>query len=185
MDIDLKNLKRLIANVETWIDIYIAVHREHRKPVSELGFANLSHYFSETILNQAYVVYTDAINSPPLAEFGLEDLAFFESLDATGITYKDTFFLKTDQKNRESIHFHELIHIIQWKELGAKDFIQVYGINLIEFGYRRHPLELIAYDLTADFDRDIPITKLEPRVRAHCNELAEDIRQRFLSAFDL
>ncbi len=113
MDIDLKNLKRLIVDVEAWIDTYIAVHGEHRRRISELGFAKLPRYFSETILDQAYVVYTDDIKAPPLAEFGLEDLAFFEALNAGGITYKDTFFLKTDQKNRESIHFHELIHIIQ------------------------------------------------------------------------
>jgi len=84
-------------------------------------------------------------------------------------------FRSPDQKDRESIHFHELVHIIQWDELGAEKFILTYGINLLASGYRQHPLEAIAYDLQAEFDQGRPIPGLESRVRSQCRELAANL----------
>ena len=172
MDIDITNLKPFIAKVDAWIDGYIDAHRNKRTRVSEFGFPSLPAYFTPGILDNAYVVYTDQVKSPPLHEIGLDGFSFFESMDPEGITYKDTFFITPDQKDRESIHFHELIHIIQWDELGVENFILTYGANLLVSGYRRHPLEAITYDLQAAFDLGRPIPGLESRVRAHCRELA-------------
>ena len=175
MHIDITNLKPFIAKVDAWIDGYIDAHSNERTRVSELGFPRLPAYFTPDILDNAYVVYTDHVKSPPLQELGLDGFSFFESMDPEGITYKDTFFITPDQKDRESIHFHELIHIIQWDELSAEKFILTYGANLLVSGYRRHPLEAIAYDLQAEFDQGRPIPGLESRVRSHCRELAENL----------
>ena len=175
MNIDLNSLKPLVTKVDAWIDCYIATHRNSRMRVSDLGFPNLPAYFAPRILDNSYTVYTNDIQAPPLAEFGIDGLSFFESLNANGITYKDTFFLTTDQTRRESIHFHELIHIIQWSELWAEDFIMVYGVNLLEYGYRQHPLEVIAYDLTERFDQGLPIKDLESMVRSHARDLANQL----------
>lgn len=174
-DIDITSLKPFIAQIDSWIDGYIHSHSQERNRVSELGFPRLPEYYSQTILDRAFAVYTDQVKAPPLTEFGINGFSFFESLDAGGITYKDTFFITPDQKDRESIHFHELIHIIQWYELGADKFILTYGANLLVSGYRRHPLEAIAYDFQADFDQGRPIPDLESRVRSHCRELAEKL----------
>jgi len=175
MDIDITSLKPFIAKVDAWIDNYIAAHRKESIRVSELGFPDLPQYYSQTLLNRAFAVYTDQIKAPPLTEFALDGFSFFESMNPEGITYKDTFFITPDQKDRESIHFHELIHIIQWDELGAENFILVYGANLLISGYRLHPLEAIAYDLQTDFDQGRSIPDLESRVRAHCRELVEKL----------
>jgi len=175
MDIDITNLKPYIAKIDAWIDGYIDAHRNERIRVSGLGFPSLPAYFTPGILDNAYVVYTDHVKSPPLYELGLDGFTFFESMNPAGITYKDTFFITPAQKDRESIHFHELIHIIQWNELGAENFILVYGANLLISGYRLHPLEAIAYDLQTDFDQGRSIPDLESRVSAHCRELVEKL----------
>ncbi|MDZ7830286.1 MAG: hypothetical protein U5L07_00885 [Desulfobacterales bacterium] len=174
MTIDINSLKPFIAKIDAWIDGYINAHREKRIRVADLGFPNLPAYFAPHILKSAYAVYTDQVKAPPLHEMGLEGFSFFESMDPEGITYKDTFFITPDHQKRESIHFHELIHIIQWNELGVENFILTYGANLLVSGYRLHPLEAIAYDLQADFDRGHAIANLESRVRSHCRNLAEN-----------
>ena len=175
MDIDIGSLKPFIAKIDAWIDGYIDAHREERIRVADLDFPNLPAYFVPNMLKNAYTVYTDQIKAPPLHELGLDGFSFFESMNPEGITYKDTFFITPAQKDRESIHFHELIHIIQWNELGAEKFIRVYGANLLISGYRLHPLEAIAYDFQTDFDQGRSIPDLESRVRVHCRELVEKL----------
>lgn len=175
MDIDLNSLKPFISQIDSWIDGYINAHKEKRIRVADLGFPTLPRYFAGNILEHAHAVYVDQIEAPPLKKMGLDGFSFFESLDAEGITYKDTFFITKDHAKRESIHFHELIHTIQWDELGAADFILVYGFGLLQSGYRQCPLEAIAYQYQSDFDRGLSIEDLEAKVRSHCRDLARNI----------
>ena len=69
----------------------------------------------------------------------------------TGITFKDTFFLEQGQAS-ESLHFHELVHVVQWARLGVDNFLLAYGVGLIQSGYEQSPLEAMAYSLQRDFD---------------------------------
>jgi len=57
-------------------------------------------------------------------------------MDAAGITYLDTHFVRADQSRVESPHFHELIHAIQWRSLGPERFLALYADGLERFGYR-------------------------------------------------
>src|SRR5205823_9640324 len=36
-------------------------------------------------------------------------------MDAGGITYLNTYFVRADQSHSASLHFHELVHVIQWR----------------------------------------------------------------------
>jgi hypothetical protein len=49
------------------------------------------------------------------------------------------------------MHFHELIHVIQWRILGPERFVHSYADGLEHFGYRQSPLEVMAYDAEAAF----------------------------------
>ena len=69
-----------------------------------------------------------------------------------GITYLDTFFVRANQASDESLHFHELVHVIQWRILGLEGFLTAYANGLERFGYRDSPLEAMAYDFQARFD---------------------------------
>lgn len=67
-------------------------------------------------------------------------------MDAAGITYLDTYFVKTGAAGIESLHFHELIHVVQWRLLGPERFLAAYADGLEKYGYRDSPLETMAYD---------------------------------------
>ena len=57
----------------------------------------------------------------------------------------------------ESLHFHELVHVVQWQHLGPERFIMAYALgHLISGGYRTNPLEAMAYGLQARFDANAP-----------------------------
>jgi hypothetical protein len=61
------------------------------------------------------------------------------------------FFLKRRELRNEAIHFHELIHVIQWRILGPENFLRLYADGLERFGYRDSPSEIMAYDAEAAF----------------------------------
>lgn len=94
----------------------------------------------------------DNVPVPPLTAMGLARFAAFERMNMAGITYLDTFFVRADQASDESLHFHELVHVIQWRLLGPERFLWLYADGLERFGYRRSPLEVVAYDLQGQFD---------------------------------
>ena len=114
-------------------------------------FPRLPLYFTAETLASAKVVITDRLPVPPLSSWGLTQFASFERRDPDGITYLDTCFLKPHQWKNEVIHFHELIHVIQWRVLGAERFLRSYADGLERFGYRDSPLEVMAYDAEARF----------------------------------
>jgi len=43
--------------------------------------------------------------------------------------------------------------VVQWDHLGVDRFLMAYGAGLMQFGYRRSPLEAMAYAMQDDFDR--------------------------------
>jgi hypothetical protein len=77
--------------------------------------------------------------------------AEFEHGDYEGITYLDTFFVKRRSAAAERLHFHELIHVVQWRLLGPETFLAAYAAGLETFGYRESPLEIMAYNAEASF----------------------------------
>jgi hypothetical protein len=150
-----ETFERLYPVVESWIQGTLAAHAGNKQAVASRGFPRLSHYFKAETLASAKVVLVDRLPLPPLSSIGLAQFAEFERGDFNGITYLDTFFLKPAFARDEAIHFHELIHVIQWRELGAKDFLRMYAGGLERFGYRMSPLERMAYDAEAKFSASI------------------------------
>ena len=90
---------------------------------------------------------------PPLSAMGLSRFAEYEHSDYEGITYLDTFFVKRRSAAAERLHFHKLIHVIQWRLLGPEAFLATYAAGLETFGYGNSPLESMAYDAEASFCR--------------------------------
>jgi hypothetical protein len=101
-------------------------------------------------LTSAKVVLVDQLPIPPLSSWGLTRFADFERGNFNGITYLNTFFIQDELRNEE-IHFHELIHVVQWRILGPEQFLRLYADGLERFGYRNSPLEKMAYDAEASF----------------------------------
>ena len=169
---DINKLIQALPSLNSWIDEYIGQHANSRVRMSEAGFDRLPNYFSPQILEGAFYVLAPKIETPPLADFGLGELSFFERGNYGGITYKDTFFATSRD---ESLYFHEMIHVIQWDELGPESFLLAYGVGLVQFGYRDSPLEQIAYSMQAQFDAGEQIEDLEAVVRNRCRTLMQQM----------
>ena len=134
-----------------WIRATLAAHKPDARPVASAGFARLPRYFSKELLASSKFVAVDRAPTPPLAALGLSRFAVFALSDPDGITYLDTFFVRRGRATDEGLHFHELIHVVQWRLLGPENFLAAYAAGLQAFGYRDSPLERVAYDAQASF----------------------------------
>jgi hypothetical protein len=157
--------------VVRWIDQTLAAHAHQTRPVASFGFARLPNYFSTELLQHAKVVGVARVPVPPLTALGLPEFASFEKGDYSGITFKNTYFVQERRLTDESIHFHELVHVIQWEYLGVERFLLAYGAGLIARGYRDSPVEAMAYELQRRFQRNEPPFDVATAVRTKLDEL--------------
>jgi len=139
--------------LSAWIAATLRQHARQAQTVATAGFPQLPLYFSAEFLGRAKFVAVDAVPIPPLTAMGLSQFAAFEQLDAAGITYLDTYFVRRDQVGTERLHAHELVHVAQWEVLGPEHFLAAYAEGLERFGYRDSPLELMAYTVEEEFAR--------------------------------
>jgi hypothetical protein len=154
-----------LSVILSWIQQTLDAHAGERRAVSSFKFPRLLHYFSKSLLDTAGVVPADRLPVPPLSALGLREFADFETQPISGITYKDTYFVHRATVADESLHFHELVHVIQWQVLGPKDFLLLYAAGLAQHGYRNCPLEAMAYAHQRRFDADQPPYSVEAQVR--------------------
>jgi hypothetical protein len=156
-----KEFEIAFPKVIGWIKQILWAHRAETRPVISKDFKRLPLYFSQAQMEAAKFVVVDRVPMPPLSSIGLSRFSEFERGDYDGITYLDTYFLKKSAADDETLHFHEMIHIVQWRLLGAEFFLAMYAGGLETFGYRNSPLEKIAYDAQELFARSRPIFDAE------------------------
>ena len=157
--------------IAEWIQKTLAEHASAAVTVASLGFSRLPHYYDETTLVSAKVVSVSRVPVPPLSAMGLDRFRDFERMDMAGITYLDTYFVRAEHIHIESLHFHELVHVIQWWLLGPEKFLAFYADGLERFGYRNSPLEIMAYNLQDRFERESQPFSVE----AACQSLIHDL----------
>ena len=155
-----------------WIQGTLTAHAPKVRPGASLGFPRLPHYFSLATLASAKVVAVEVVPLPPLTALGLSQYADFEKMDASGITYFDTFFIRDHLAADERLHFHELVHVVQWGLLGPERFLAVYADGLERFGYQDSPLEAMAYRLDGLFQVGGAAFGVERTVAGELKELA-------------
>jgi hypothetical protein len=135
-----------------WIEDLLETNKENTTSVFSLKFPRINQIFPKDLLERTKVMtVAGEVPFPPLSHIGLHELSVIEQWLITGITYKDTFFVNQNHRT-ESLHFHELIHVVQWERLGVDNFLLAYGVGLIQFGYEKSPLEQMAYTLQKNFD---------------------------------
>lgn len=72
----------------------------------------------------------------------------------------------------ESLHFHELVHAVQWRILGADRFLLAYALgHLAGGGYDNNPLEEVAHTLEGIFAREPRLFRVEPIVSQHLDRV--------------
>lgn len=160
-----EEFQKVFPFVRDWIVHTLATHATRAQSVASFDFPRLRRYFNSELLARAKVVCVDKCPVPPLSAIGLSRFAEFENMNASGITYLDTYFVLRDEAERESLHFHELVHVIQWQLLGAERFLALYADGLEKHGYRNSPLEVMAYTHEARFNSNEPPYSVETAVQ--------------------
>jgi hypothetical protein len=160
-----EQFQRVFPFVRDWIARTLAASAFKTKPVAALNFPRLPSYYSNDLLARAKVVFVDKCPTPPLSALGLNQFAEFENMNANGITYLDTYFILWPEVERESLHFHELVHVVQWQVLGPERFLALYADGLEKQGYCNSPLEVMAYDHEARFNSNAKPYDVEVAVR--------------------
>lgn len=150
--------------IKQWINMTLTAHAYYAKPMLGYGFQEIPKYFSQETLSSAKVVVVDKVPMPPLSQMGLPQLGSFENGNYAGVTYLDTYFLVPQVAHSESIHFHELCHLVQWKCLGLDKFLMVYALGLLQNGYRNSPLEVMAYEYQVMFENKNPPFNVEKQI---------------------
>jgi hypothetical protein len=158
--------------IAAWIKQTLAEHTTAAKPVASFGFSRLPDYYDAQLLASSKAVAVSRVPMPPLSAMGLDRFRDFEQMDAGGITYLDTYFVRVDHAYDESLHFHELVHVIQWRLLGPEKFLALYADGLQRFGYLRSPLERMAFSLQHRFQRDAKAFNVEAACQAAIQALA-------------
>jgi hypothetical protein len=157
--------------LRAWIQKTLEFYEENAKPVASMHFVRLPLYFGHSLLETTKFIAIDRLPMPPLSAMGLSRFTGFERGDFNGVTYLDRYFIKQSVVTEEAIHFHELIHVIQWRLLGPEDFLAAYADGLDEFGYENSPLEKMAYNAEASFKRSFPIFDAEKFVAEQLGRL--------------
>jgi hypothetical protein len=149
-----KELMGKLPLVRGWIDRTLAEHSNQARSVASYRFPRLVAFYSSEFLTAAKVVEVERVPVPPLSALGLTGFGEFESGNYAGITFLDTYFVQSGEALRESLHFHELVHVVQWQHLGAERFVMAYAFGYLQGGgYRANPLEVMAYDLQDHFEK--------------------------------
>ena len=165
-----EKLEAALPHIVNWIDETLSQHADQAQPVSSFGFQRLPEYYPADLLDRTKVVLVPKVPVPPLSTLGLPEFSDFVNGDYAGITFKDTCFLKASEAESESLHFHEMVHIVQWAHLSVERFLLAYAAGLAAHGYRDSPLELMAYTLQELFERG---TRMEGLEAAICRKLDE------------
>jgi hypothetical protein len=116
----------------------------------------LGPYFGESLLASVRIAEVERIESPGL--YGMlralrlpcpPDLS-----TVSGMAFGNAVVLA--RSGRElSVLFHELVHVVQWRELGVRGFVARYVREWVESGgaYLDIPMERMAFEMQGRFDQ--------------------------------
>ena len=125
----------MIDKIITWIDQTIENHSSQAVSCGRFC-SQFNGFYPAEFLSNSYYVVIGQLPKPDFPELRQAGFGDFIDMDLDGITYKNTYFIKKKYEGDLSLHFHELVHVLQWKNLGAQAFIQRYMKEILSYGYR-------------------------------------------------
>jgi len=133
-----------------WVDDLLAKHELSARQVANYEFHRLPQYFSPQTFAAAKCVEVDVLPKIPWDEFGL---SVPEGMDVNfeGITFRNTYFIKQGEEFREFLHFHEMVHVVQWQTLGNDLYPLIYALEAFKRNYETNVLEVMAREITDFF----------------------------------
>lgn len=142
----------MIERIDRWVQQVNWLHKEVRQCCS-IFEEQFSGYYPPEFLSTAFFVVTDIIPKPDFPELRALGVGDFLDMDVAGITYNDTYYVKKESVSDLLLHFHELVHVVQWQELTPPGFIKRYIQEMQCFGYKKAPLEKMAYELGKEYKK--------------------------------
>jgi len=149
-------LESIIQQVAAYIAQQRETYRNVAAPLSLEQRGTLRHFFLEPTLNSArlLVLTRQRVANPPfyrqLIEMGLEAAALPDFERMAAITFVDT--VVSYAPFTLGLLFHELVHVVQYEQLGVGEFAARYVRGFLNGGsYAAIPLEMNAYGLEARF----------------------------------
>jgi len=142
----------MIKKIEQWIDQTLVDYSSEEKSC-ECFLSHFNGFYPPEFLSKSSFVVVEKIPKPNFSELRSEGLGDFIDMDVDAITYKNTYFIKKGNEDRIQLHFHELVHVLQWQYLGAEGFISRYIDEILRYGYDKAPLEIMAYTLDDLFSK--------------------------------
>jgi hypothetical protein len=162
----LHRLQAAVPKIESWIDELHARHVNESILASELAFPRLAAVLPAKLLSATRVARVRTVPFPPVSAYGLPEFQAMANMPMAGITFRDMYFVDPGYSS-EGVHFHELVHVIQWRALGVRPFLLTYALGFLQFGYERSPLEAIAFELQADFEQGTGGLSITEHVTRH------------------
>lgn len=154
----------MIERIEEWIRQVNTSHEPLRRSCSVFQ-DHFSGFYSPTFLASAHFVIVESIPKPDLPELREAGLGDFINMDVAGITYDDTYYVQRRAANELRLHFHELVHVLQWRQLKPSGFIKRYIDEIQTYGYEEAPLEKMAFRLDAHYQSGGQSFNVEDYVR--------------------
>ena len=150
-------IKPLVPLISWMTARYIAHHRGRllgqSMAIPDHMIAPMRAFFPESILAETQIVRArmpDPILYPLVRLFGIKGMLEMSSIGA--ITLVD-LVAYPDELDPGTL-FHELVHVVQYRVLGLKQFARLYVRGFLEGGgYKGIPLERQAYQLGTRFGR--------------------------------
>jgi hypothetical protein len=174
----LQRLQRALPQIEQWIDTLHARHLRESTRVCDAGFPRLAASFPMALLRATRVASVATVPFPPVSGYGLPEFQAMADMAMAGITFRDMYFVHPSYSS-EGVHFHEMIHVVQWKTLGVRPFLLTYGLGILQHEYEHSPLEAIAYESQARFEQGIAMSSVTEHVGRHALQVSQDAAALF------
>ena len=145
----------MLNKIAEWIHQVNTAHALQRQSCSVFQHA-FEDFYSAEFLASAYFVVVDDIPKPDFAELRAAGFGAFMDMEAAGITYDDTYYVQRRFVEDRGLHFHELVHVLQWRYLQREGFIKRYMSEILRHGYQDAPLEIMAYQLDGHYRQGNP-----------------------------
>jgi hypothetical protein len=153
-------LRFVIQQGVGWVRFQQRRHGSAARPLNELEWAQLSRFFDAGTLCTVRVATVPELENPRivalLRRWGMRDTLDFST--AAGVTYGDLILIAQAQGDVPpvSLLFHEMVHVVQYRVLGVRGFIERYVRGWADNGYAylTIPLERDAYALQRRYDAE-------------------------------
>jgi len=141
-------IAQLVSNVAEFIEEQRRVHAGTSRSLSGAERKQFTVHFPSDVLDGVRLARVKHLQNPPfyteLEGLGFQNLPQFRRMAAVTFVY----VIVAQDEFTSSLLFHELVHVVQYRELGVQRFAELYVRGFLETGeYLSIPLERVAYHL--------------------------------------